>query len=260
MALAGDDEAHRPSPSAAMPARMASGAVADFARAGTAGENFAADGGGVFAARIVVGDDDAIGEFRRRLRPSTDACPCRDRRRSRTRQRACPSTCGRSALRTFPAHPAYGRSRHRPARPISHKRLSPAGPARLSDAQARRTPFRRIVAEPDGEARRDQRVRSLEFAGERQRDLVACGRHRRRRASGRRRAARDATSFSVSPFAPTVSTRKPRARAAATKSSACVGIGIDDRRRAVARHFAKTAGAWPRGRPRSRRDNPDGRG
>jgi len=42
------------------------GAVSDFLRAGTESQRFPADRGGFFAARIVVGDDDTVGELRRR--------------------------------------------------------------------------------------------------------------------------------------------------------------------------------------------------
>ena len=50
-----------------MPARMAFGAIADLARGRRAGKNLLADGCGVFAARIVVGDDHAVGELCRGL-------------------------------------------------------------------------------------------------------------------------------------------------------------------------------------------------
>ena len=60
-----------------------------------------ADGGGIFAAGIVVGDDHVIGQRGRRWRPSADACPCRGRRRSRTPHAACSPVCGRNASSTF---------------------------------------------------------------------------------------------------------------------------------------------------------------
>ncbi len=45
------------------------GPVADLACAGAAGQDLGADGRGVLAARIVVGDDDVVGEARRRCGP-----------------------------------------------------------------------------------------------------------------------------------------------------------------------------------------------
>ena len=67
-------------------------AVADLARAGRRGQDRRADRGGIFAARIVVGDDDAVGLLARRWRPSSAACPDRGRRRRRTRPPAAAVT------------------------------------------------------------------------------------------------------------------------------------------------------------------------
>ncbi len=51
-----------PASSAAIAGADGLGPVADFLRARAAGQDFLADGGRIFAARIVVGDDDVVGE------------------------------------------------------------------------------------------------------------------------------------------------------------------------------------------------------
>ena len=50
-----------PARNSAIAVRIASRAIADLGGAGRRGEDRGADRGGVFAARIVVGDDDAVG-------------------------------------------------------------------------------------------------------------------------------------------------------------------------------------------------------
>ena len=54
-----------PAPASAIAARIASRRPADLARAGRAGQDVAPDRGRILAARIVVGDDDQVGEPRR---------------------------------------------------------------------------------------------------------------------------------------------------------------------------------------------------
>ena len=56
-----------------------------LARVRSAGEDVAPDRGRILAPRIVVGDDDAVGEPRRRPRPFPAACRRRGRRRRRRR-------------------------------------------------------------------------------------------------------------------------------------------------------------------------------
>ena len=64
MALAGDDQQIAAAPSSATARRIAARAVADLERIRGGGQDLAADGRRILAARIVVGDDDAIGEPR----------------------------------------------------------------------------------------------------------------------------------------------------------------------------------------------------
>ena len=67
--------ARRRASSSATAVRIASRAVADLGGARRRGEDGGADRGRLLAARIVVGDDDAVGVLRRDARPSAAACP-----------------------------------------------------------------------------------------------------------------------------------------------------------------------------------------
>ena len=75
VALAGDAPARSPGRASAIAVAIAPRAVADLDGAGARGEDRAADRGRVFAARIVVGDDDAVGEHARRCAPISGRLP-----------------------------------------------------------------------------------------------------------------------------------------------------------------------------------------
>ena len=136
------------------------GAVADFVRAGAAARISRRIVGGVFAARIVVGDDHVVGQ-RAAIGPSADACPCRGRRRSRTRRKLA---CGVRAQRRQHILQRVRRvgvidiDRRAALRKATFS-IRPGAP--LSTASAAKP--RALLAKADGEACRDQRVGRLEM-------------------------------------------------------------------------------------------------
>ena len=94
----------------------------------------------VLAARIVVGDDDVVGELRGDARPSAGACPRRGRRRSRTPRAGGRGSAG--ARRAAPSRSASGRVRvvddrqRRAPAAAKHLHAAVAAPA-LAPARAR---------------------------------------------------------------------------------------------------------------------------
>ena len=177
--------------------------------AARAGENFAADGGGVFGARIVVGDIDDIGVARRDLAHQRTLAAIaiaaaaehddEPAPRERTQARRAPS----------PAHRACARNRRR-CRAPSRSPTRSSRPGAPSSCLQRGEHVGGTLARRDREARRDERVRHLERAGERQAHGIALRRHGRARAvvdeARRRRRVR---AVMPSPARPTVSTAQP---------------------------------------------------
>ena len=94
------------------------------------GEHRGADRGRVLGARVVVGDDQHVGEPRRRSRPSSAACRGPGRRRRRARRSAGPSVSGRSVReRGLDRVRLVGVVDDRPGSP-GRRRPAPAGRAR----------------------------------------------------------------------------------------------------------------------------------
>ena len=155
------------------------GAVADLARRpGARPGSRARIAAGDFAARIVVGDDDAVGEAGARSRPSSGRLP-------RSRSPPQPNT-------TTSCRSAWGRS----ARKHRLQRVGRVGVIDIDRRAGRRwlatcssrpgrrrafqaPPWRRAASAPVpiDEAERAQRVHRLEAAGQRQLDIVTRAEH-----------------------------------------------------------------------------------
>ena len=113
--------------------------LADVRARRRAVEDGGADRRRIFAARIVVGDDDAVGALRRDRAHQRRACPCRGRRRRRTPRRARASHKAAAPRWPSPARRACARNRRTPARRCG-RRPDRAGPWRPSATPAPRTP------------------------------------------------------------------------------------------------------------------------
>ena len=230
--------------------------VADLDGARRRGQDGGADGRGDFAARIVVGDDDAIG-----LRGS-------DRAHQRPLA-AVAVAAGTEYHHELAAHRGPQRlerlgERVGLMRIVDEDRRAVARSGQFEPALCAFEIFERreyrsgIVAGRDGEPGGDQRVLDLKLADQRQPHLkLPAGMRQKQRL--RKALGRGFDQTNSAAVAPDADHRKPPRVCRLHNSFGVLMIDIDDGCRRPARAALRTASAWPRNTPRSRDDSRDDR-